>query len=128
MADKKKTKQKVKRSITNGIAHIVSSFNNTIITITDDKGNALAWSSAGLKGFKGSRKSTPFAAQVAAEDVGNKVKEYGIKSLTVEVSGPGSGRESALRSLQSIGYIISSIKDVTPIPHNGCRPRKRRRV
>ena len=130
MADKKKkkTKQKVKRSITNGIAHIVSSFNNTIITITDENGNALAWSSAGLKGFKGSRKSTPFAAQIAAEDVGNKAKEYGIKSLTVEVSGPGSGRESALRSLQSIGYIISSIKDVTPIPHNGCRPRKRRRV
>ena len=130
MADKKKkkTKQKVKRSITNGIAHIVSSFNNTIITITDENGNALAWSSAGLKGFKGSRKSTPFAAQVAAEDVGNKAKEYGIKTLTVEVSGPGSGRESALRSLQSIGYIITSIKDVTPIPHNGCRPRKRRRV
>ena len=130
MADKKKkkTKQKVKRSITNGIAHIVSSFNNTIITITDENGNALAWSSAGLKGFKGSRKSTPFAAQIAAEDVGNKAKEYGIKTLTVEVSGPGSGRESALRSLQSIGYIISSIKDVTPIPHNGCRPRKRRRV
>ncbi len=130
MADKnkKKTKQKVKRTVTNGIAHIVSSFNNTIITITDENGNALAWSSAGLKGFKGSRKSTPFAAQIAAEDVGNKAKEYGIKTLTVEVSGPGSGRESALRSLQSIGYIISSIKDVTPIPHNGCRPRKRRRV
>ena len=128
MVDKKKTKQKVKRSITNGIAHIVSSFNNTIITITDESGNALAWSSAGLKGFKGSRKSTPFAAQMAAEDVGNKAKEYGIKTLKVEVSGPGSGRESALRSLQSIGYIITSIKDVTPIPHNGCRPRKRRRV
>ena len=128
MADKKKTKQKIKKTITNGIVHIVSSFNNTIITITDESGNALAWSSAGLKGFKGSRKSTPFAAQIAAEDVGNKAKEYGIKSLKVEVSGPGSGRESALRSLQSIGYIISSIKDVTPIPHNGCRPRKRRRV
>ena len=128
MADKKKTKQKVKKTITNGIVHIVSSFNNTIITITDESGNALAWSSAGLKGFKGSRKSTPFAAQIAAEDVGNKAKEYGIKSLKVEVSGPGSGRESALRSLQSIGYIITSIKDVTPIPHNGCRPRKRRRV
>ena len=128
MADKKKTKQKVKKTIRNGIAHIVSSFNNTIITITDESGNALAWSSAGLKGFKGSRKSTPFAAQIAAEDVGNKAKEYGIKSLKVEVSGPGSGRESALRSLQSIGYIITSIKDVTPIPHNGCRPRKRRRV
>ena len=128
MADKKKTRQKVKKTIINGIAHIVSSFNNTIITITDESGNALAWSSAGLKGFKGSRKSTPFAAQIAAEDVGNKAKEYGIKSLKVEVSGPGSGRESALRSLQAIGYIISSIKDVTPIPHNGCRPRKRRRV
>ena len=128
MADKKKTKQKIKRTLTSGIAHIVSSFNNTIITIADEKGNALAWSSAGLKGFKGSRKSTPFAAQIAAEDVGNKAKEYGIKSLKVQVSGPGSGRESALRSLQSIGYIISSIKDVTPIPHNGCRPRKRRRV
>ncbi len=128
MADKKKTKQKIKKTITNGIVHIVSSFNNTIITITDESGNALAWSSAGLKGFKGSRKSTPFAAQIAAEDVGNKAKEYGIKSLKVEVSGPGSGRESALRSLQSIGYIITSIKDVTPIPHNGCRPRKRRRV
>ena len=130
MADKKKTKQKskTKKTVLNGIAHIVSSFNNTIITITDENGNALAWSSAGLKGFKGSRKSTPFAAQIAAEDVGNKAKEYGIKTLKVQVSGPGSGRESALRSLQSIGYIISSIKDVTPIPHNGCRPRKRRRV
>ena len=130
MAEKKKVKQKqkVKRTITNGIAHIVSSFNNTIITITDEHGNALAWSSAGLKGFKGSRKSTPFAAQIAAEDVGNKAKEFGMKSLKVEVSGPGSVRESALRSLQAIGYIISSIKDVTPIPHNGCRPRKRRRV
>ena len=130
MAEKKKVKQKqkVKRTITNGIAHIVSSFNNTIITITDEYGNALVWSSAGLKGFKGSRKSTPFAAQIAAEDAGNKAKEYGMKSLKVEVSGPGSGRESALRSLQSIGYIITSIKDVTPIPHNGCRPRKRRRV
>ena len=106
----------------------VSSFNNTIITITDDNGNALAWSSAGHKGFKGSRKSTPYAAQIAAEDVGNKAKEYGLKTLKVEVSGPGSGRESALRSLQAIGYIITSIKDVTPIPHNGCRPRKRRRV
>ena len=132
MVDKKKTKtktkSKVKRKVATGIAHIVSSFNNTIITISDDNGNALAWSSAGHKGFKGSRKSTPFAAQIAAEDVGNKAKEHGIKSLRVEVSGPGSGRESALRSLQSIGYVITSIKDVTPIPHNGCRPRKRRRV
>ena len=125
---KKKTKVKLKKKVTSGVAHIVSSFNNTIITISDDNGNALAWSSAGLKGFKGSRKSTPFAAQIAAEDVGNKVKEYGMKTLRVQISGPGSGRESALRSLQSIGYIITSIKDVTPIPHNGCRPKKRRRV
>ena len=134
MAEKKKTKSKsklkskTKNKVSTGVAHIVSSFNNTIITISDDKGNTLAWSSAGYKGFKGSRKSTPFAAQIAAEDVGNKAKEYGVKSLKVEVSGPGSGREAALRSLQSIGYVITSIKDVTPIPHNGCRPRKRRRV
>ena len=103
---------------------------NEIITIliTDEKGNAIAWSSSGHKGFKGSRKSTPYAAQIAAEDVRNKAKEFGLKNLKVEVSGPGSGRESALRSLQSIGYVITSIKDVTPIPHNGCRPRKRRRV
>ena len=126
MADKKKSK--VKKKLSSGVAHIVSSFNNTIITIADDKGNALAWSSAGHKGFKGSRKSTPYAAQIAAEDVGNKAKEHGLKNLKVEVSGPGSGRESALRSLQSIGYVITSIKDVTPIPHNGCRPKKRRRV
>ena len=125
---KAKTKVKTKRKVTNGVAHVVSSFNNTIISISDENGNVLAWSSAGHKGFKGSRKSTPFAAQIAAEDVGNKAKEYGIKTLRVEVSGPGSGRESALRSLQSVGYIITSIKDVTPIPHNGCRPRKRRRV
>ena len=132
MADKKKTKTKtktkLKRKISSGVAHVVSSFNNTIITICDDNGNAIAWSSAGHKGFKGSRKSTPFAAQIAAEDVGTKAKEYGLKTLRVEISGPGSGRESALRSLQSVGYIITSIKDVTPIPHNGCRPRKRRRV
>ena len=128
MAEKKKTKSKSKRKVSSGVAHVVSTFNNTIITITDDNGNTLAWSSTGHKGFKGSRKSTPFAAQIAAEDVGTKAKEFGIKSLRVEVAGPGSGRESALRSLQSIGYIITSIKDVTPIPHNGCRPRKRRRV
>ena len=128
MAEKKKTKQKITKKISSGVVHIVSSFNNTIITISDQEGNALAWSSAGLNNFKGSRKSTPFAAQIAAEDVGTKAKEYGLKSLRVEVSGPGSGRESALRSLQTIGYIITSIKDVTPIPHNGCRPRKRRRV
>ena len=105
-----------------------STFNNTIISIADTNGNVISWASAGQKGFKGSRKSTPYAAQIAAEDVGNKVKDFGLKSLKVEVSGPGSGRESALRSLQSIGYVITSIKDVTPIPHNGCRPRKRRRV
>ncbi len=132
MADKKKTKQKtkqkIKKNITNGIAHIISSFNNTIVTISDQAGNTLAWSSAGLKGFKGSRKSTPFAAQIAAEDAGNKAKEFGVNTLSVEVSGPGSGRESVLRSLQSVGYTITSIKDVTPIPHNGCRPRNRRRV
>ena len=128
MAEKKKTKTKIKKKVTSGVAHVVSSFNNTIITITDENGNTLAWSSAGQKGFKGSRKSTPFAAQVAAEDVGTKAKEFGLKSLRIEVSGPGSGRESALRSLQTIGYNITSIKDVTPIPHNGCRPRKRRRV
>ena len=130
MVEKKKTKtkSKLKRKVTSGVAHVVSSFNNTIITISDENGNTLAWSSAGHKGFKGSRKSTPFAAQIAAEDVGNKAKEHGMKTLRVEVSGPGSGRESALRSLQSVGYIITSIKDVTPIPHNGCRPRKRRRV
>ena len=131
MEEKKKKvskRKKEKRKGVDGVAHIVSSFNNTIITISDDNGNTLAWSSSGQKGFKGSRKSTPFAAQVAAEDAGNKAKEYGLKNLQVEVSGPGSGRESALRSLQAIGYNISSIKDVTPIPHNGCRPRKRRRV
>ena len=128
MAEKKKSKSKSKRKVSSGVAHILSTFNNTIITISDENGNTLAWSSSGHKGFKGSRKSTPFAAQIAAEDVGTKAKEYGVKSLKIEVSGPGSGRESALRSLQSIGYIITSIKDVTPIPHNGCRPRKRRRV
>ena len=112
MADKKKVKSKSKKKVSSGVAHVVSSFNNTIITITDDNGNALAWSSSGHKGFKGSRKSTPYAAQIAAEDVGNKAKEYGLKTLKVEVSGPGSGRESALRSLQAIGYIITSIKGV----------------
>ena len=121
-------KKKVKKNILNGIAYVQSTFNNTIISIADTNGNVISWASAGQKGFKGSRKSTPYAAQIAAEDVGNKVKEFGVKNLKVEVSGPGSGRESALRSLQSIGYVITSIKDVTPIPHNGCRPRKRRRV
>ena len=113
MAEKKKTKtkSKVKKKVSNGVAHVVSSFNNTIITISDENGNTIAWSSAGHKGFKGSRKSTPFAAQIAAEDVGNRAKEVGLKTLRVEISGPGSGRESALRSLQSIGYVITSIKD-----------------
>ena len=123
-----KTKKKVKKVVTDGIAVINSTFNNTIVTITDRQGNTLCWATAGGSGFRGSRKSTPFAAQVAAEKAGNLGKEYGLKTLKVEVSGPGSGRESALRSFQAIGYIITSIKDVTPIPHNGCRPRKRRRV
>jgi small subunit ribosomal protein S11 len=105
-----------------------SSFNNTMITIADPQGNAISWSSSGMMGFKGSRKSTPYAAQVAAEDAGRKAAEHGVRNLEVNVSGPGSGRESALRALQSVGFIISSIRDVTPIPHNGCRPPKRRRV
>ena len=128
MAEKKKTKSKVKRKISNGVAHVVSSFNNTIITITDENGNALAWSSSGHKGFKGSRKSTPYAAQMAAEDVGAKAKEHGVEILDVLVKGPGSGRESAIRALAVAGLQITSIKDVTPLPHNGCRPPKRRRV
>ena len=123
-----RVKRRERKNIISGVAHVNATFNNTMITITDAQGNAISWSSAGAMGFKGSRKSTPYAAQIAAEDVGNKAKEYGLKNLKVEVSGPGSGRESALRSLQSIGYVITSIKDVTPIPHNGCRPRKRRRV
>ena len=121
-------KKKQKKSIISGLAFINATFNNTMITITDEQGNSIAWSSAGVKGFKGSRKSTPYAAQIAAEDAGTKAKEFGLKNLQVFVKGPGGGRESALRSLQSIGYVITSIKDVTPIPHNGCRPRKRRRV
>ena len=126
MADKKKSK--VKKKISSGVAHIVSSFNNTIITISDEKGNAIAWSSSGHKGFKGSRKSTPYAAQVAADDAGAKAFEQGLRTLTVQVKGPGSGRETALRSLQSRGFKIISIKDTTPMPHNGARPPKRRRV
>ena len=128
MADKKKVKSKIKKKVSSGVAHVVSSFNNTIITITDDNGNALAWSSAGHKGFKGSRKSTPYAAQVAADDAGAKAFEQGLRTLTVQVKGPGSGRETALRSLQSRGFKILSIKDTTPMPHNGARPPKRRRV
>src|SRR5512147_2200619 len=123
-----KVRRKERKNITSGVAHVNASFNNTMITITDAQGNTIAWSSSGTKGFKGSRKSTPYAAQVAAEDAGRKAQEHGMKVLEVEVCGPGSGRESALRALQSVGFQITSIRDVTPIPHNGCRPRKRRRV
>ena len=125
MAIGKKTKRVVEAE---GVAHIAATFNNTTITITDAQGNTIAWSSAGTKGFKGSRKSTPFAAQMAAEDAAEKAMEHGMRTLEVEVAGPGSGRESALRALQSKGFTITSIRAVTPIPHNGCRPRKRRRV
>ena len=121
-------KKKVKKDIADGIAHVHASFNNTIIMITDRQGNALAWATAGGSGFRGSRKSTPFAAQVAAEKAGDKVKEYGMKNLEVEVKGPGPGRESAVRALNNAGFQITNITDVTPIPHNGCRPPKRRRV
>ena len=121
-------KKKEKKNISNGVAHIQATFNNTIITITDPVGNVLAWSTAGAKGFKGSRKSTPFAAQIAAEDCAKKAQEHGMRTVEVYVKGPGSGRESALRALQAAGFNISFIKDVTPIPHNGCRPPKRRRV
>lgn len=129
MAEKKtRVRKKERKNITSGVAHVVASFNNTMITITDAQGNAIAWSSAGTMGFKGSRKSTPYAAQIAAEDAGRKAAEHGVKLLEVEVSGPGSGRESALRALQATGFTITTIRDVTPIPHNGCRPPKRRRV
>ena len=121
-------KKKEKKNITNGVAHIQATFNNTIITITDPAGNVVAWSTAGAKGFKGSRKSTPFAAQVAAEDCARKAQEHGLRTIEVYVKGPGSGRESALRALQATGLSVSFIRDVTPIPHNGCRPPKRRRV
>ncbi|MGA7875026.1 MAG: 30S ribosomal protein S11 [Desulfoferrobacter sp.] len=121
-------KKKERKNILNGIAHIRSTFNNTIVTITDTSGNAIAWSSAGSHGFKGSRKSTPFAAQVAAENAAKKAMEHGLQNIEVYVKGPGSGREAALRALQAAGFNITIIKDVTPIPHNGCRPPKRRRV
>ena len=121
-------RRKERKNIASGVAHVLASFNNTIITITDAQGNAIAWSSSGSQGFKGSRKSTPYAAQVAAEDAGRKAREHGMEQLEIMVSGPGSGRESALRALQSVGFYVTAIKDVTPIPHNGCRPRKRRRV
>lgn len=121
-------KKKDRKNITNGIAHVKSTFNNTIITIADAQGNAISWSSAGSQGFKGSRKSTPYAAQVAAEDAGRKAQDHGMKVLEVEVKGAGQGKESAVRALQAIGFTVSSIKDVTTIPHNGARPPKRRRV
>ena len=124
----RKMRRREKKNITSGVAHVNASFNNTMITITDAQGNTISWSSSGTMGFKGSRKSTPFAAQMAAEDAGKKAMEHGMKILEVEVCGPGSGRESALRALQSVGFQITSIRDVTPIPHNGCRPRTRRRV
>jgi small subunit ribosomal protein S11 len=123
-----RVRRRERKNITSGVAHVAATFNNTMITITDAQGNAIAWSSAGSQGFKGSRKSTPFAAQVAAEAAGRKAMEHGMRTLEVQVRGPGSGRESALRALQSVGFTITSIRDVTPIPHNGCRPRKRRRV
>src|SRR3569623_402868 len=121
-------RRRERKNITAGVAHVNASFNNTMLTITDAQGNTISWSSAGTMGFKGSRKSTPYAAQVAAEDAGRKAMEHGVKTLEVNVAGPGSGRESALRALQSVGFTITTIRDVTPIPHNGCRPPKRRRV
>ena len=123
-----RVRRRERKNITSGVAHVSATFNNTMITITDAQGNAIAWSSAGGQGFKGSRKSTPYAAQMAAEDAGKKAMEHGMKTLEVEVKGPGSGRESALRALQAVGFTITAIRDVSPIPHNGCRPPKRRRV
>ena len=123
-----RTRRKERKNIASGVAHVNASFNNTLISITDVQGNAISWSSAGTMGFKGSRKSTPYAAQMAAEDAGKKAQEHGMRTLEVMVQGPGSGRESALRALQAVGFTITAIRDVTPIPHNGCRPPKRRRV
>jgi len=123
-----RVKKRERKNIVTGVAHVNASFNNTMITITDAQGNTISWSSAGSMGFKGSRKSTPYAAQVAAEDAGRKAMEHGMRTVEVNVSGPGSGRESALRALQAVGFTVTSIRDVTPIPHNGCRPPKRRRV
>ena len=123
-----RVRRRERKNITSGVAHVNATFNNTMITITDAQGNTIAWSSAGSQGVKGSRKSTPYAAQIAGEDAGKKAMDHGMKTLEVQVKGPGSGRESALRALQAVGFTITSIQDVTPIPHNGCRPRKRRRV
>jgi len=125
---KRQTKKKVKKNVQSGIAHLSSTFNNTVVTITDVSGNVLSWSSAGVVGFKGSRKSTPFAAQLAAQDAAKKAMDHGLRQVTVRVNGPGAGRESALRALHSAGLKINLIRDVTPVPHNGCRPPKRRRV
>ena len=126
--DTTRVRKRERKNITSGVAHVNASFNNTMITITDVQGNTIAWSSAGAMGFKGSRKSTPYAAQMAAETAARKAQDHGMRTLEVEVSGPGSGRESALRALQAAGFTITTIRDVTPIPHNGCRPPKRRRV
>ena len=123
-----RVRRRERKNITSGVVHVNASFNNTMITVSDEQGNTVSWSSAGTMGFKGSRKSTPYAAQVAAEDAGKKAMEHGMRTLEVNVSGPGSGRESALRALQAVGFTVTSIRDVTPIPHNGCRPPKRRRV
>lgn len=128
MAKRVRAKKKEKKNILNGVVHIQSTFNNTIVTVTDPRGNIISWSSSGMQGFKGSRKSTPFAAQLAAEDAAKKAMEHGMKNVEVFVKGPGAGRESAVRALQSSGFNVVLIKDVTPIPHNGCRPPKRRRV
>ena len=128
MAKPQKTKKKVKRTVVDGVAHVHASFNNTIITLTDRQGNALAWATAGGAGFRGSRKSTPFAAQVAATNAGKLAQDFGLKNLEVRIKGPGPGRESSVRALHSLGYRITNIIDVTPIPHNGCRPSKKRRV
>jgi small subunit ribosomal protein S11 len=134
MAEKKaaaaagRPRRRERKNIASGVAHVNASFNNTMITITDPQGNTISWSSSGTQGFKGSRKSTPYAAQMAAEDAGKKAMEHGMRTIEVEVKGPGAGRESALRALQAVGFQITSIRDVTPMPHNGCRPPKRRRV
>ena len=125
---KTKTKRKVRKNVLTGVAHVQATFNNTMVTITDTAGNTLSWSSSGSRGFKGSRKSTPYAAGIAAEDAARKAMEHGLKTVSVHLRGPGTGREAAVRSLQSAGLRITSIRDVTPVPHNGCRPPKRRRV
>ena len=127
-ASRGRVRRRERKNITTGVAHVAATFNNTMVTITDAQGKAIAWSSAGQQGFKGSRKSTPYAAQMAAERAGRMAQEHGVRTLEVQVRGPGSGRESALRALQAIGFTITAIRDVTPIPHNGCRPPKRRRV